>query len=95
MDLPIDFQINYIWVVLIFSFILVPLILIIFKRWMLVISQTLIIACVSTFVTYLNITGIDMSSNDMYFGFFYFSVFIYFSLGLYALLESLYRKFAT
>lgn len=95
MDLPIDFQVNYLWVALIFSFVLVPLILIIFKRWWIVILQTILIASVSAFVTYTNLYGIDLQGNDLYFALFYGVVFTYFALGLYALIESLYRKFAT
>lgn len=95
MDLPINFQINYLWVALIFSFLLVPLILVIFKRWWIVIMQTALIATVSGFVTYTNLYGIDLQGNDLYFAIFYAAVFIYFALGLYALVEALYQQFGT
>lgn len=94
MDLPIDFEVNYLWVALIFSFLLVPLILIIFKRWWIVIVQTILIAAVSGFVTYTNLYGLALQGNDLYFAVFYGAIFVYFALGLYALIESLYRKFA-
>lgn len=94
MDLPIDFQINYVWVGLIFSFLLVPLILVIFKRWWIVITQTIIIATISAFTTYMNLSNIEVQSNDLYLAIFYGAIFIYFALGIYALIESLYRKYA-
>ena len=65
MNFPINFELNFIWVLLIASFIFLPMILMICKRWLLVISQTILIALLSVFITYLSMTGMQVDGDPV------------------------------
>lgn len=91
LSLPLGIEINELWLVLVASFVFVPILLIIFNRFGIVFIQMILIACVSGYLTYLNIQNIAMDSSDLNLIIIYGCIFLYLAVGLYALLESLYK----
>lgn len=91
--MPFDFDLNIWWILLIASFVLIPIILILFNRFWIVLCQTIIIGGISAFLTFLNLTGSTMQENQSFQLIFYGMLIVYLALGLYSLLETIYRSF--
>lgn len=91
--MPFDVELNMWWILLISSFILIPVVLIIFNKFFIVFLQTLIIGSMSGFLTFLNLNDNTIQDNSTFQIIFYGLLIIYLALGLYSLLETIYRSF--
>lgn len=91
--MPFDVELNIWWILLFSSFILIPIILIIFNKFFIVFLQTIIIGSMSGFLTFLNLNNNTIEDNSTFQIVFYGLLIIYLALGLYSLLETIYRSF--